>query len=82
MKTAGLSHVILTVSDIARSRALQHLLGQINDLPEYNISVRCGRASIKFLPSRSRRATLCEFRVGLDHLALRARWKPCEQRTS
>ncbi len=79
MDTPGLSHIILTVSDLDRSRAFyRDLLGfQIRDVPDEfggTFFTVVGGVSIWFVthdrtPSGDR---FSEFRIGLDHLAFTA----------
>jgi catechol 2,3-dioxygenase-like lactoylglutathione lyase family enzyme len=79
MNTPGLSHIILTVSDLDRSRAFyRDLLGfQIREVPDEfggTFFTVVGGVSIWFVthdrtPPGDR---FSEFRIGLDHLAFTA----------
>lgn len=79
MDTPGLHHLILTVTDVARSRAFYHgLLGlPVTDLPHIpggGFFVTAGGVAIFVFASRrpSPGDRFSEFRVGLDHLAFTA----------
>ena len=75
MKTTGLNHIILTISDVAKSRAFyEGLLGfeaQDFDNGFYFIS---GGIEFFFFPSRNPipNDRFTEFRIGLDHLSFAA----------
>src|SRR5688572_8875959 len=79
MDTPGINHVILTISDTARSRAFYgDLLGfdvrDVTDNPDHGFYFMVGGASIWIFPSREPipNDRFSEFRVGLDHLAFTA----------
>jgi catechol 2,3-dioxygenase-like lactoylglutathione lyase family enzyme len=77
MQTPGLNHVILTVSDLERSRAFYgDLLGfEINSMPEYHIfNFVCGGVGFWFMTHQETPPgdRFSEFRVGLDHLSFTA----------
>jgi glyoxylase I family protein len=79
MDTPGLNHIILTVSDLARSRAFyRDLLGfPIRDVPDEfggTFFIYTGGVSIWFV-THDRTAAgdrFSEFRLGLDHLSFTA----------
>ncbi len=77
MQTPGLNHVILTVSDLERSRAFYgDLLGfEINYMPEYHIfNFVCGGVGFWFMTHQETPPgdRFSEFRIGLDHLSFTA----------
>ena len=79
MDTPGLNHVILTVSDVARSSAFYgDLLGFdvtiFGDDPARGLYFAAGRVLFFLYPSRQPvpEDRFSEFRVGLDHLAFTA----------
>jgi glyoxylase I family protein len=78
MQTSGLNHIILTVSDLAQSRAFYgDLLGfEINDLTaEYGVFYFVtGGVAIWFVTHEQTAPgdRFSEFRLGLDHLAFTA----------
>lgn len=79
MDTPGLNHVILTVSDVARSRAFYgDLLGFdiviLENDPDKSFFFTSGGVMFFFFPSRQPIPgdRFSEFRVGLDHLAFTA----------
>lgn len=72
----GVNHIILTVGDIARSRAFyQDVLGcevaDIADNPAYGFYFKVGEVEFYVGPSRAPIADdrFSEFRIGLDHVA-------------
>jgi glyoxylase I family protein len=76
MDTPGLSHIIMTVSDLDRSRAFyRDLLGfQIQEVPDFaggTFFLTAGNMTIWFRKHGSTPPgdRFSEFRVGLDHLA-------------
>ncbi len=75
MDTPGLNHVILTISDVARSRAFYgDLLGfELKDLAD-GFYFESGGVAFFLFPSSKPIAgdRFSEFRVGLDHLAFTA----------
>lgn len=75
MQTSGLNHIILTVSDVARSRAFYGglLNFDLNDIADGFYFVSGGVAFFLF-PSRQPILDdrFDEFRIGLDHLAFTA----------
>ena len=78
MDTPGLNHVILTISDVARSRAFYgDLLGFTivdMDVPGGGFYFESGPVWFFFFPSREPIPDdrFSEFRIGLDHLAFTA----------
>lgn len=79
MKTPGLNHIILTVSNVERSRAFYaDLLGfpviVMEDDPDKSFFFECGAVHFFFFPSRHPLPAdrFSEFRVGLDHLSFTA----------
>jgi len=79
MKTPGLNHVIMTVSDVQRSRAFYgDLLGfdvvVIEEDPDKSFFFGCGGVQFFFFPSRQPLPNdrFSEFRIGLDHLSFTA----------
>lgn len=76
MNTPGISHIILTVSDLARSRAFYgDLLGfAVEDVPGGMFYFVTGGVGIWFLTHEQTAPgdRFSEFRVGLDHLAFTA----------
>ncbi|MEA2574221.1 MAG: glyoxylase family protein [Chloroflexia bacterium] len=79
MHTTGLNHVILTVSDVARSRAFySDVLGfdaiVIQGNPDKGFFFVSGGVYFFFYPSRQPLPgdRFSEFRIGLDHLAFTA----------
>lgn len=75
MQTPGLNHIILTISDTARSRAFYgDLLGfDIQDIAD-GFCFDCGGVTLFCFPSNrlSPDDRFDEFRIGLDHLAFTA----------
>src|SRR5215510_9740168 len=79
MQTSGLNHVILTVSNIERSRAFYgDLLGfsirVIEGDPDKSFFFTCGGVQFFIYPSRQPVSNdrFSEFRIGLDHLSFTA----------
>ena len=79
MQTPGLNHIILTVSNVERSRAFYaDLLGfpiiVMEDDPDKSFFFECGGVQFFFFPSRRPLPAdrFSEFRVGLDHLSFTA----------
>ncbi len=79
MQTSGLDHVILTISDVERSRAFYgDLLGfdvaNVGDDPAWGFYFSCGNVLLFLFPSREPLPDdrFSEFRIGLDHLAFAA----------
>jgi catechol 2,3-dioxygenase-like lactoylglutathione lyase family enzyme len=79
MQTTGLNHIILTVSDVARSRAFySDLLGfdvvVIEEDPDKSSFFTCGGVQFFFFLSRQPTPgdRFSEFRIGLDHLSFTA----------
>jgi len=75
MQTPGLNHIILTISDVARSRAFyRDLLGfNVEDFEDGLYFVVGGIAFFLFPSSRPvPHDRFSEFRIGLDHLAFTA----------
>jgi catechol 2,3-dioxygenase-like lactoylglutathione lyase family enzyme len=78
LETPGLNHVILTIGDVARSRAFYgDLLGfsiEDMDVPGGGFYFESGPVWFFCLPSRQPVAgdRFSEFRIGLDHLAFTA----------
>ena len=79
MHTPGLNHIILTVSDTARSRAFyDDLLGfdvaVIEEDPDKSFFFAVGGVQVFVFPSRQPMPgdRFSEFRIGLDHLAFTA----------
>jgi glyoxylase I family protein len=79
MQTSGLNHIVLTVSDTARSRAFYgDLLGfdviVIEEDPDKSFFFACGGVQFFFFPSRQPQPKdrFSEFRIGLDHLSFSA----------
>ncbi len=79
MDTSGLNHVVLTVADVARSRAFyDDLLGfAVTDMPNIpggGFFFSVGGVAFFFFSSRRPTAgdRFSEFRVGLDHLSFAA----------
>jgi catechol 2,3-dioxygenase-like lactoylglutathione lyase family enzyme len=79
MRTPGLNHIILTVADVARSRAFYaDVLGfaiiVIEEDPDKSFFFSVGDVQIFVFPSRQPIAgdRFSEFRVGLDHVAFTA----------
>ena len=79
MRTPGLNHIILTVADVARSRAfygdvLGFALTIIEEYPDKSFFFSVGDVQIFVFPSRQPIAgdRFSEFRIGLDHLAFTA----------
>jgi glyoxylase I family protein len=75
MQTPGLNHIILTISDTARSRAFYgDLLGfDVHDIAD-GFCFDCGGVTLFCFPSNrlSPDDRFDEFRIGLDHLAFTA----------
>ena len=75
MQTPGLNHIILTISDTARSHAFYgDLLGfDIHDIAD-GFCFDCGGVTLFCFPSNrhSPDDRFDEFRIGLDHLAFTA----------
>lgn len=79
MDTPGLNHIIVTVSDVARSRAFySEVLGFevtiIEADPDKSFFFTCGGVHFFFFPSRQPVPgdRFSEFRLGLDHLSFTA----------
>jgi len=79
MDTPGLNHIILTVADVARSRAFYgDVLGFpitiIEEDPDKSFFFSVGDVQIFVFPSRQPIPgdRFSEFRIGLDHLAFTA----------
>lgn len=79
MRTPGLNHVILTVSDVAQSRAFYgDLLGFdtkiLEDDPDKSFFFTAGGVQFFIYPSREPIPgdRFSEFRIGLDHLSFTA----------
>lgn len=79
MHTTGLNHVILTISNVERSRAFYgDLLGfdviVIEEDPDGSFFFEAGDVLFFFFPSREPIPgdRFSEFRIGLDHLAFAA----------
>jgi catechol 2,3-dioxygenase-like lactoylglutathione lyase family enzyme len=79
MHTPGLNHIILTVSNIERSRAFYgNVLGFdltiIEEDPDKSFFFSCGGVQFFFFPSRQPipNDRFSEFRIGLDHLSFTA----------
>src|SRR3712207_7835493 len=79
MHTLGLNHIILTVSDVAQSRAFYgDLLGFdvtiIDEDPDKSFFFTVGGVQFFWFPSRQPMPgdQFSEFRIGLDHLAFTA----------
>jgi glyoxylase I family protein len=79
MRTSGLNHIILTVSNTDRSRDFYgDLLGfpitMIEDDPDESFLFTCGGVQFFFFPSRQPLPNdrFSEFRIGLDHLSFTA----------
>ncbi len=79
MQTSGLDHIILTISDVERSRAfyrdmLDFEVADVTDNPEHGFYFSTGGVSYFLFPSRRPMAgdRFDEFRIGLDHLAFSA----------
>ena len=75
METSGLNHIILTISDVAKSRAFYGgILGfELIDIADGFYFV-CGGVSCFFFPSNRPLPNdrFSEFRIGLDHLSFAA----------
>ena len=75
MQTPGLNHIILTISDVARSKAFYgDLLGfETKDIAD-GFVFTSGEVYFFFFPSRHPipNDRFNEFRIGLDHLAFAA----------
>jgi glyoxylase I family protein len=75
MQTPGLNHIIVTISDTARSRAFYgDLLGfDVQDISD-GFCFACGGITLFFFPSNHPLPNdrFDEFRIGLDHLAFTA----------
>lgn len=75
METSGLNHIILTISNVARSRAFYgDVLGfNLIDIADGFYFI-CGGVSFFLFPSRHPlpHDRFTEFRIGLDHLAFTA----------
>lgn len=75
MESAGLDHIIITISNVVQSHAFyRDLLGfALYDLAD-GFYFKCGGVSFFFFPSRQPRPAdrFDEFRIGLDHLAFAA----------
>ena len=75
MKTTGLNHIILTVSDVTRSSAFyRDLLGfEIHTIAD-GFMFKCGGVAFFFFRSSQPLPNdrFNEFRIGLDHLAFTA----------
>ena len=79
MRTPGLNHIILTVGDVARSRAFYgDLLGfditTVGQGPDEGFLFEAGDVLFFFYPSRRpiEGDRFSEFRIGLDHLSFTA----------
>lgn len=79
METSGLNHVILTISDVERSRAFYGaLLGfevaNVGDDPAWGFYFSSGGVMFFLFPSHQPLPDdrFSEFRIGLDHLAFAA----------
>jgi catechol 2,3-dioxygenase-like lactoylglutathione lyase family enzyme len=79
MQTPGLNHIILTISNTERSRALYgDLLGfsitVMEEDPDKSFFFSCGGVQFFFFPSRQPPPNdrFSEFRIGLDHLSFSA----------
>lgn len=79
MKTTGLNHIILTVSDVERSRLFYgDLLGLdvtvMEDDPDRSFFFETGGVYFFVFPSRKPipQDRFSEFRIGLDHLSFTA----------
>ncbi len=79
MQTTGLNHIILTISNMERSRAFYgDLLGfpinVIEEDPDKSFFFTCGGVQFFFFPSRQPvpNDRFSEFRIGLDHLSFTA----------
>jgi catechol 2,3-dioxygenase-like lactoylglutathione lyase family enzyme len=79
METPGLNHVVLTVTDVARSRGFYgDLLGfavtEMPDIPGGGFFFTAGDVMFFFFSSRQPTPgdRFSEFRVGLDHLSFTA----------
>lgn len=79
MRTPGLNHIILTVGDVARSRAFYgDLLGfditTVGQGPDEGFLFEAGDVLFFFYPSRQpiEGDRFSEFRIGLDHLSFTA----------
>ena len=79
METPGLNHVVLTVTDVARSRGFYgDLLGfavtEMPDIPGGGFFFTAGEVMFFFFSSRQPAPgdRFSEFRVGLDHLSFTA----------
>ena len=79
MRTLGLNHIILTVSNTEQSRNFYgDLLGfpitMIEDDPNESFLFTCGGIQFFFFPSRQPLPDdrFSEFRIGLDHLSFTA----------
>jgi catechol 2,3-dioxygenase-like lactoylglutathione lyase family enzyme len=79
MQTPGFNHIILTVSDPARSRAfyadlLGFDIGDIKEDPNGSFYFAVGDVLVFLFPSRQPTPgdRFSEFRIGLDHLAFTA----------
>lgn len=75
MQTPGLNHIIMTISDVARSRSFYgDLLGfELRDVAD-GFCFTVGGVTIFLFPSRHPLPNdrFDEFRIGLDHLAFAA----------
>jgi catechol 2,3-dioxygenase-like lactoylglutathione lyase family enzyme len=76
MQATGVNHIILTVGDIARSRAFyRDVLGcevaDVADNPDYGFYFKVGDVEFYVSPSRAPLPgdRFSEFRIGLDHVA-------------
>lgn len=76
MDTPGLNHIILTVSDVERSRSFYaDLLGfTVTVFEDHSFYFTSGGVMVFFYPSRQPIAgdRFSEFRIGLDHLSFTA----------
>jgi glyoxylase I family protein len=86
MQTSGLNHIILTVSNVERSRAFYgDLLGfpvmVIEEDPDKSFFFESGGVQFFFFPSRQPipNDRFSEFRIGLDHLSFNASSKEALQ---
>src|SRR5918911_2079700 len=75
MQTFGINHVVLTISDVARSRQFySELLGlELTDIAD-GFAFVCGGIKLFFFPSSQPLPDdrFNEFRIGLDHLSFTA----------
>jgi catechol 2,3-dioxygenase-like lactoylglutathione lyase family enzyme len=75
MHTAGLNHIIITISNVPRSRAFYgDVLGfELKDVAD-GFSFKAGEVTLFFFPSNHplENDRFNEFRIGLDHLSFNA----------